>query len=241
MRLIPVRTGFFALLIFEAVIITLVTIAFMVNLYNIYTNLVYNESTEVLNLYTNVADSKVSYIEDLSFEVLSNRDIQKNLLQYNKSPDTHEGHMAFVDLYSQLFSRWAMDRNLVSVSSVSFVFPDGKRQNAGQWRRMNISDKKLDEIIKAAYASDGACGWLVNAAGYNTLTLYRLIKDISGNGFKPQGVLMINVDARILFEHTSAVSQKYKPEIFCIAQDQVLSRNPLTVDSKYLLGFINNE
>ncbi len=241
MKLIPVRTGFFALLIFEAFIISLVAIAFMINLYNIYTNLVYTESAEVLNLNTNAADSKLSYIENVSFEVLSNPDIQKNLLQYNKSPDTYEGYKAFDNLYTQLFSRWVMDRSLISVSSVSFVFPDGKHVDAGRWHSLSLPDEKTGEIVNAAYLSDGACGWMVNAAGDNSLTLYRLIKDISGNGFRPQGVLIINVKAEILFDHKSSIPQKYKPEIVCVADGQILSREPVSMDTERLLSFMKSE
>ena len=78
MRLIPVKKGLFTLLIMEAVVIAIVSIAFMVNLYDTYTNLVYRESAEVLSLHALIADAKLSEIESLSFEVLSNHDIQSN-------------------------------------------------------------------------------------------------------------------------------------------------------------------
>lgn len=234
MKLIPVRTGFISLLIFQAVIISLVTMAFMVNLYNIYTDLVYAESAEVLSLYTDIAETRLSQIEDISFEVLSDSDIHKNISDYIGLPGTIEAHLAVNSLYSQLFAKQAMNSD---IASINFVFPDHKCINVGQRYVNNLSEKNLDAIIEAAYNLDGACGWAVNSAGNNTLTLYRLIRDISGFGFKPQGVLIINADADILFDKALTASRKYKPEIVCMAGEHILSREPVSVDTEKLTDF----
>ena len=122
MRLIPVKKGLFTLLIMEAVVIAIVSIAFMVNLYDTYTNLVYRESAEVLSLHALIADAKLSEIESLSFEVLSNHDIQSNLTKYYDSSDPYGSYQAASDLYTQLFTRWIMNKSIVSIS---FVFLDG--------------------------------------------------------------------------------------------------------------------
>lgn len=242
MKAIRIRNGFFALLIFEAAIIGLATIAFMINLYNIYTNLVYNESAEVLNQYATIADSRLSSIEDKSFEILSNRDIQRNLLQYVSSESSYEKYTAIsslsgsASLYSQLFTRWAMDKNIVSIS---FTFLDGKSVDTASRRPVKLFGRD-DMVFHRAEIANGSCGWIANAAGDNIITLYRLIKDISGNGFKPFGVLIINVDAKHLFNYDSVVPQKYKPEIICVADDQVLSQSVSLFDRDDLLGFIKS-
>lgn len=223
MKMIPIKKGLFALLILEAVIITIVTIAFMADLYKIYTNLVYSESAEVLNLHAIITDAKLSDIENLSFEVLSNRDIQNNLQKYNNSSNSYEAYQAVNDLYTQLFTRWIMNKSIVSIS---FVFLDGKRVDTGQ---ANLSDSSLEKIIDAAARKNGSCGWTANAAGKNIVTLYRLIKDISGNKFKPLGTLIINVDANYFLSHAPVISRKYRPDIICIADKQILSRNHVSI------------
>ncbi len=242
MKTIHIKNGFFTLLIFEAVIIGLVTFALMVNLYNIYTGLIYNESAEVLNLYTTIADSKLMDIEDISFEILSNRDIQKNLILYTSQASSYDQYNAVYNavsgLYTQLFSRWAMDESLISMS---FIFLDGKRVDTGYRRLLSFTQGKYDELISLANKADGACGWVANIASENTVTLYRLIKDISGSGFKPLGVLLINVDAKYLLNYTSVARQKYKPEITCIAGNQILSLNPAAINRTELYNFLDSK
>ena len=78
MKVIPIKKGVFSLLILEAAILALATVIFSFRLYSSYTNLVYNESAEVLGLYTIVAQTRLSRIEELSFEILSNNTIQGN-------------------------------------------------------------------------------------------------------------------------------------------------------------------
>jgi two-component system sensor histidine kinase YesM len=241
MKTIHIKNGFFSLLIFEAAIIGLVTFALMLNLFNIYTNLVYNESAEVLNLYTTIADSKLMDIEDTSFEILSNRDIQKNLLLYTTQDSSYDQYNAVYNavtgLYTQLFTRWVMDDSLISMS---FIFRDGKRVDTGYRKLLSFTDEEYGKLVKLAKEADGSCGWIANIAGENTVTLYRLIKDISGNGFKPLGVLLINVDAKHILNYTPVVPQNYKPEMICIAGDEILSLNPTTISRTELYSFLNS-
>lgn len=236
MKTIPLKKGLFALLILEAAVISLVTIALMIRLFAIYTNLIYNESAEVLNLFAVITDTKLSDIENLSFEVLSNPDIQSNLRRYNDSPSQYEAYKATNDLYTQLFTRSIMNRNIVSIS---FVFPDGRRVDAGRLQRANLSGAKLEKIIDKAARADGSCGWMANMAGENTITLYRLIKDISGNNrFRTLGTLIVNIDGDYLLSHTP-ISQKYQPEIICIAGEEILAKNPQSIAIGALLDRIN--
>ena len=226
MKTIPLRKGYSGLLILVAVIITIVTIGFMFNLYRIYTNRVYSESTEVLNLYAVIANSRLAEIEDLSFEVLANRDVQDNLLMYINASNLYEIHHSTSDLYTQLFTRWIRNQGIVSMS---FVFLDGRRVDVGPLHLANLKDGALSQVLSDAKANMGSAAWTANAAGDNIVTLYRLIRDTSGNKFQALGTLIINVDAEHFLNHTPGVSSKYDPEIICLAGDQVLTRNGLAI------------
>ena len=237
MKIFSLKKGLVALLVLEAVIITLVTAVFMFKLYNIYTNLIYNESALVLNLHSIITDAKLSEIETLSFETLSNPDIQTNLLKYYNSGNQYEEYCASTTLYSQLFARLIMDKSIISIS---FVFLDGNQVNTGQLNRVDFSAPELDKIITAATAKNGSCGWTANVAGENIVTLYRLIKDISGNKFKPLGTLIINVDANYLLSETPTLSEKYQPEIICLIDEQILAKEELNFAPAELLRSVNN-
>ena len=108
----------------------------MVNLFNTYTNLVYRQSAEVLNLHSVITDAKLSEIEGLSFEILSNADIQENLTKYYDSGSSYDTYQAKNDLYTQLFTRCIMNKSIVSIS---FVFLNGDRVDTGRLQVANVS------------------------------------------------------------------------------------------------------
>lgn len=236
MKTISLRKGYFTVLILVVVIVAAVTGLFMLNLYKIYTNLVYSESAEVLKLYSIIANSKLKDMENLSFEVLANQDIQNNLLKYTNSTDSYQAYQATNDLYTQLFTRWIMNDGVVSIS---FVFLDGKRVDAGRLGRANVLNEQMEQLISLAANLEGSAAWTANVAGDNTVTLYRQIRDISGNKFQPLGTLIINVAADYFLNHTPVVSSKYIPDIICIADDQVLYGNQVIIPPDELLNAVN--
>lgn len=223
MKMISIRRGLPTLLIFQAVAIAIITAVFMVNLYRTYGDLVYSESAEVLNLYAMVADSKLYEIEALSFEILSNGDIHNNLLKYRNAQDSFEAHQAVNGLYTQLFTRWVQGDGVLSMT---FVFLDGTRVDVGHRSTDRLYGDHVHDLITDAFERNGSVAWTAEAAQENTVTLYRLIRDISGNNrFRPLGTLFINVDVAHFLNHTAALHQRYRPEILAIAGNHVLSLN----------------
>lgn len=236
-KTVPLKNGLFTLLILEAVMITIVTIFILLQLYKLYTNLVYSEAAEIVNLQAIITDAKFSEIENLSFEMLSNPDIQSNLRKYSDSPDSFEAYQATNDLYTQLFTRWIMNKNIISIS---FVFLNGRRVDTGYQSHTDWSESNLQAIISDAALKDGLSGWTANHAGDNIITHYRLLKDISGNRFKPLGTLIINIDAGYFLSHNPVnYSSKYQPDLLCIAGEQILNRNPLQSNPSAILNLID--
>jgi Predicted signal transduction protein with a C-terminal ATPase domain len=235
-RTITIRRGLSGLLILEAAVIAAVTVVFMAGLYRAYSGAVYDESAEVLNLYAVVADSKLSEIEALSFEILSNRDIQANLTAYADDPQSFEAFVARNQLYTQLFTRWILTDGVVSIT---FRFMDGTRVDVGQ-RETWLSAPVLEDLASEALALQGSPSWAANVASPHTITLYRLIRDISGSQrFRPLGVLAVTVDAGYFLDHTPSLSQKFQPRIVAVAGDQVLFRHRTGLDPDAVVQAVN--
>ncbi|NLN63918.1 MAG: sensor histidine kinase [Clostridiaceae bacterium] len=236
MKVIPIKKSVFTLLILEAVILALITIILIFSLYRSYTHLIYTESSEVLCLYTIIAQSRLSRIEDLSYEILSNHSIQENMKTYTLSDSSYEKNLAKKTLYTQLFTRWVMDKNILSIT---FIFFDGDKVETSSRRNLDVTSEKIDNLIVLANQLDGSLQWKANIFGDNTLTLFRTINDISGDGFKPLGTLIINIDANYFLEH-SFIHQKYMPSIFCVADGEILSESPFDIEPFEILGFMDS-
>ena len=139
-------------------------------------------------------------------------------------------------LYTQLFTRWVMDKNILSIT---FIFFDGDKVETSSRRNLDVTSEKIDNLIVLANQLDGSLQWKANIFGDNTLTLFRTINDISGDGFKPLGTLIINIDANYFLEH-SFIHQKYMPSIFCVADGEILSESPFDIEPFEILGFMDS-
>ena len=131
-----------------------------------------------------------------------------------------------------------MDKNILSIS---FIFTDGDTVETSSRRALTLSVQERKQLISLAAQTYGSLDWAANIAGENTITLYRSIKDISGDGFKPMGTLIINIDVNYLLENASEVQQKYNPDIICVADGQILSNNPTYNSQTELLNFIDSK
>jgi two-component system, sensor histidine kinase YesM len=237
MKSVTIRKGIFGLLLIEAVLISPVMVVSIAILSRTYTGLIYDETAEVLNLHTMIINSRMSDMEKLSFEILSNPDIQRNFVKHDIAATSYESYAASRGLYSQLFALWAMDTRLLSIG---FLFEDGDLVGTDARGGTGIPGETYTALRAAARTADGKCGWAANAAGDMTVVLYRLIKDISGSGFRPLGVLFICIDARQLLAYPSVVPQERKPDMVCIAGDQILSAVPVDIRRDELEGALRD-
>lgn len=237
MRRITIRNGIFALLLFEAAVITLVMAVSMALLSNTYTGLIYGETVEVLNLHAMIINGRIAEMEKLSFEFLSDKDIQRNLVMH-RTADEYEKHVARSGLYTQIFMRWAMDNRLLSIG---FTFEDGDHVETGRSEaELGVSPETRAALMEAARRADGRCAWTMNAAGGMTVVLSRLIKDPTRNDFSPLGVLFIFIDARQLIAYPSTVPAERKPEFFCVSGNTILTESALAVKREDVEGQLRN-
>ena len=113
--------------------------------------------------------------------------------------------------------------------------PGGRRPQEA-W----LSAAVLEDLASEALALQGSPSWAANVASPNTVTLYRLIRDISGSQrFRPLGVLAVTVDAGYFLDHTPSLSQKFQPRIVAVAGDQVLFRHRTGLDPDAVVQAVN--
>lgn len=220
---LPLKTGVLYIVIGQAFITCLIVIILIQVLSNGYTNVVLSESTEILNLYTERVESHLSDIEKLSYDILSNREMQSNMLKYEMSQSKYDKHTASTDLYTQLLTRTISEKYVVSVN---YIFNDGNNINVGIKTVRRQSGDYLAKVYEKAMAAKGSNIWTINPDDSSIISSVRLIRDSSGtNGFIPLGVLVINLDAKQLLSYSSLSSQKYGSNIISYADGNLLSYN----------------
>lgn len=224
------KTGVLSIVIMQSIILCLIVIVLIQALSYGYTNLVINESSEILNLYTEKIESRLKQTEKLSFDILCSREIQNSLMQYMESQNLYSKYLASTDIYTQLFTRIFNEPYVVSAN---FIFNDGTRVDVKVKRTISQNRDYMDTIYKNAAGAQGKNIWTVNPDNTGIISSARLIKDTSGtNGFISYGVLVINLDAEKLLTYNSVSSQKYKSDIICYADGNILSYQDFKVSNE---------
>lgn len=236
---IQIKKGIFSLLSLEAIIIILISVFVIFSLYNIYMDLLYKKSLEVLHLHSRIIEARMSGLDNLTYEILSNRDIQNSIKRYMQAEDKYQRHNARNVLYTQLFSRFAMNDSVVSIQ---FVFPDESSVHVGNVNEMLSSGKLFREILTQAHSLQGSTGWQIKGSESNSILLFRLVRDISGNEmFRTLGVLIIHVRSSALISHVPNSTTGFNPNIILIDNDKVQSTDKISMSSEEISKLISSE
>lgn len=233
---LSLKTGVLSIVIILSLILYIIAIILIRFLSYGYTNLVIDESSEILNQYTEKVENNLKQTEKLSYDILCSPELQSNMLLYLNSEGTYDKYLATTSIHSQLFNRVFSEPLIVSAD---FIFGDSTRVDVETRTTKRQKRDYMDYIYKKAVAANGNAVWTVNPNDTSIISSSRLIKDSAGtNGFMSLGVLVINLDAEKLLTYDAVSSPKYKSDIICYANGTTLSYKDLNLSDKDISSII---
>ncbi|WP_343045104.1 sensor histidine kinase [Paenibacillus lemnae] len=191
-----------SLLIASIVAITF-TIALIVQQYafSVYDEQLYQKSSTVLHLSSSVIEQELQRIEQLSFNIITDAQIQTHLRTIADSESE----------YDMLIQRQRLADRLLyyvgsepSLHSIHIIDAHGKRQNLG--RVIPISENKISSMLIQAGEGSGQERWTYPDASDPALILTRDIRSYSGTLFDLEriGTIFIRIDMdRLVHQFTS--------------------------------------
>ena len=224
-------TGFSIILVIEAIFICIVSFISINLFYQKHTELLYNESAEVLNLYFSRLEDRLREVENLSFSILSDLTIQKHLNDINDYGDTYKGYVSQQEARNKLLFKLFL---VEGIDSIEYISINDQIISASYKVKPGI-ERDLDAIKEIAYRTCGTGTWETNLYGKGSVSFVRLIRDITKTGFMPLGILVINIDVNSFMSYSSVVSSKFHSDILVIAgEDLIYSTGNHQVNGKIL-------
>lgn len=228
---IKMGTGFSIILVIEAIFICIVSFISINLFYQKHTELLYNESAEVLNLYFSRLEDRLREVENLSFSILSDLTIQKHLNDINDYGDTYKGYVSQQEARNKLLFKLFL---VEGIDSIEYISINDQIISASYKVKPGI-ERDLDAIKEIAYRTYGTGTWETNLYGKGSVSFVRLIRDITKTGFMPLGILVINIDVNSFMSYSSVVSSKFHSDILVIAgEDLIYSTGNHQVNGKIL-------
>lgn len=215
---IKMGSGFSIILVVEAIFICIVSFISINLFYRKHTELLYNESAEVLNLYFSRLEDHLREVENLSFSILSDLTIQRHFNDINDYGDTYKGFLSQQEARNKLLYKLFL---VEGIDSIEFIDNNDRIITAGYKTKPNI-ERDVEAIKEIAYRTYGTGTWETNLYGKGTVSFVRLIRDITKSGFRPLGILVINIDVNSFMSYSPVISPKFHSDILVIADDNLI-------------------
>lgn len=209
---LPLQTKFLMILLLALLFIASAMFAATRIPNEAYDEQLYASSVQMTTLFAEKIQSSMDGMNDLSFRILSDNVLQKNLsILLHEPPNTTD----WIDARSEVeervvyFSNWsgdAMAVQLRTAGGTTFSYGSG---NAA------ISSQLTAEHIQTALDNHGRSAWVIEEGQPARIFLVREIREVKGLSLKTLAVMLIQIDLQSLVERTSADMAKLGVPLRC--------------------------
>jgi two-component system sensor histidine kinase YesM len=218
-RNLRVRTKFLLILLLAIALVSTTAIAAMRIPLRAYDEQLYRSSSQTITLFAEQIQSELQNFEAISYRILTDNALQKNLSIMKNSPP---GTVKWVNANTEVSKRVAYF-SLWFSNTVRFQLKTIKGSSYNQFFGASVnSDKLTPENIDRALGHGGRLVWLTEEDATPRLLLLREIREIEGLTFNTLAVMMIEVDLPALVEqYCRGMTQMGSPLLCGIYNDGV--------------------
>jgi len=214
--------------------------------FHIYDEQLYSKSSQVLSTTSNSIENDLKSIEDVSYLILTDPQIQQNLSKLHTNVTEYETFILRNQMNDLLLSYVNKEQNILSVNLID---AHGKEYIAGP-RAIKLNEFQKLEITNEANQADGGNIWSIHRENSFTIVAAREIKGYNYLSFDKLGTLIIFINMDKLVNQTLAGAKKNDGNFFIADKEGIiypasppehLKKIALDSDSGYEITEINNE
>src|SRR5690606_17031448 len=168
--------------------------------FHIYDEQLYSKSSQVLSTTSNSIENDLKSIEDVSYLILTDPQIQQNLSKLHTNVTEYETFILRNQMNDLLLSYVNKEQNILSVNLID---AHGKEYIAGP-RAIKLNEFQKLEITNEANQADGGNIWSIHRENSFTIVAAREIKGYNYLSFDKLGTLIIFINMDKLVNQTLA-------------------------------------
>lgn len=231
---LKIKHKLFAVLILEAFalgIIGLMAVQFSLSIYNYE---LYSQVAEVLNLYSKDVEGKIKDISELSYNIITNKQVQDYLDIIKNSNKPYEVFDARSELNNRLCS-WALYENyILSIS----IIDTSDNQLVNGINTKTFDKEQKDSIVNKCQQKKGAITWFNPTFKDSSLIMGRQIRKIPELSLDDLGTLVIRIDPnKLVSRHT----KKHNSKISIISKNSIIFQENNTIKSINIRILLDSE
>ncbi|WP_373231708.1 sensor histidine kinase [Cohnella sp.] len=190
-------------ILFALIIAVTFTFTLLVQQYafSIYDEQLYDKSSQVLNLSSAAIETKLSRIEQMSYNIIADVQLQKLLLSIKNNESDYDLHILRQQVIDRLLSYAGSES---SIYSIQLIDSRGKENGAGNLKA--IDSRKRSQMEEITNAAGGENRWIFPDEKDSALISAREIRSFSNTNFDLEflGTLVIRVNIEKIVEEFSS-------------------------------------
>lgn len=238
-RKLKINHKLFLILFFLSFVLIVIGLAALQLSFHIYEEQLYQETAESLILSSEIVDMKFNEIDKISFDILSDKEVQQYLATIRAQNTSYNWYEALNKLNKKMLE-WAFSRNYIS----SIVIMD-TQGNQYAWGKdvIKIPQTRIEFICERAIEKKGRSVWIEPYSSDSSIVAARAIRSIPDLQLENLGVLIIRMDPEKLFEASSnqRLISKYDSNLIIFSEKELVYQKYNQLDSNKLAAKLNKE
>lgn len=221
-----IKQKLFSILLILMLLVSIVGVFELQISFKIYDEHLFNESAQILNLFSGNIENELKKTEKLSLNIMSDVQVQDYLYFINTSLSSYEKYKAGIDLGEKLISYSFLEKYIASIN----YFDNNENEYSFGRNTYKADDARKKAILASAAEYKGANGWIDPYALNGLLTSVRRVNLIKNTNLQPIGILLINIDINQLISLQENISSKYRTNLAILSEDKTIYLNNKNID-----------
>lgn len=212
---LKIRNKFFVIVVTLLLISSIVTVTAIQISYKIYDGVIMEQSSQILNSYTNAVDKELNKIERLTFDILSNKSNQVYFKKIKSEFYNYEDYQMINEI-SNRFITLSNSENYIY--SIGFLDQTGKEYSIGRYVKY-LDKPRIQEVMLKANQNKGAITWISPSEYDNCIIAAREIKSVEDMSTLVTLIIRIDIDK---LSRAQIRDSKYKSNLIILDGEKVV-------------------
>lgn len=201
--------------------------------FSIYEEQLYRQAAEFLILLSEMVDIRLNKIEQISFDILSSKEVQEYLAIVRRDGNSYNQYEVLNNFDKKMLT-WFFNENYISSVNVVDI-----KNNQYSWGRntVRIDPKRLEFIWKQAIRRKGGMVWIGPSDFDHFVVAARMVRSIPNLELENLGLIVIRIDPEKLFNNFSNRKLTSEDELNFV----ILSTDGVVIYQKDNHQFLFNE
>jgi two-component system sensor histidine kinase YesM len=228
-RNLRIKAKLFLLITISMAVSSCISLVGLQIAYSIYDQQIYEKSSQVLNLSATMIENELNKVERLTFSIMSDEQIQQNLIVMNGSESD----------YIRIQSRAKLvDRLVQYINSETYItsadITDVKGNSYSSGNLITLSAERRDLIQKTSDLGDGSLGWVNPDSQDYSLIATRQIRSSDNLELKNLGSLVLHVNLDKIVNQYAREAVTREGELIIVSEGNLIY--PRQVSMKSLMN-----